>query len=93
MFEPPPRVVVRTDLVPAPPAPPAENLPAPTAEQVRMADSVFVPTAENQAAAAILGMWTGTMALHGLLVDHLQRPREEEEDRPLPDLLPEEPGA
>ncbi len=86
-----PRKVVAVE----PPAALAENAPAPTEEQVQAADQVFVPTAENRAAAAILGMWTGTMALHGLLVDHLARPQEDEEEEreSQVELRPEEPLA
>jgi hypothetical protein len=93
MFPEPPTVVAQTNQAPPPAPAPAENVPAPTAEQVQIADRVFAPTAENQAASAVLGMWTGTMALHGLMVDHLTRPKEDEEERPPVDLLPEEPVA
>ncbi len=91
-------VVVRKDLIVEHAAAKAEKVPAPTEEQVQAADVVFVPTvptAENRSAAAILGMWTGTMALHGMLVDHLARPAidEEEEDPPQLEPRPEEPLA
>jgi hypothetical protein len=93
-------VVVRKDMTVEHAAAKAEKVPAPTEEQVQTADVVFVPsvpTAENRVAAAILGMWTGTLALHGMLVDHLARPpmeeEEEEEHPPQLEPRPEEPLA
>ena len=91
-------VVPRTDLVieniaaqvPAA-CPPLENLAAPTAEQVRTADGVFVDPAENRAVIGLLGLWTGTMLLHDIMAEHLARPREEEEKPPRFKPLQEEP--
>jgi hypothetical protein len=92
--------VPRTDLVIENPAvqapaacPPAEAVAAPTAEQVRTADGVFVDPAENRAAATLLGVWTGTMLLHDLVADHLARPKADEERPPKLKPRPEEPTA
>jgi hypothetical protein len=52
--------------------------PAPV-EQVRAIETVFAQDQESQSAAGLLGLWAGSVLLHDLLTDHLNRPEEEEE--------------
>jgi hypothetical protein len=79
-------VITHTTEQPAP----AADLPAPTAEQVRAADTVFVSPEENRAAAAMLGTWTSVLLLHDMVADHLDRRAIEEERKPtLPGPDPE----
>jgi hypothetical protein len=55
----------------------AEFPPAPV-EQVRAIETVFAQDQESQTVAGLLGLWTGSVLLHDLMVEHLSRPAEEE---------------
>jgi hypothetical protein len=60
---------------------PGQDLPAPSEEQVRVADAAFAhkPT-ESETVAGIMGMWTGGMLLKDLLQDALKPPTDEDEE-------------
>jgi hypothetical protein len=71
---------------------PAAEQPAPTEEQIRNADGIFVDPAENRAVVGLFGAWGGVLLLHDLVAEHLARPAEEEEERPRLDPEPEPPA-
>jgi hypothetical protein len=59
---------------------PGEEHPvAPTQEQVRAADEVFARDKESEQVLGILGMWTGALMLHDIMVDTFDVSEEEEE--------------
>src|SRR5262245_43097123 len=81
-----PRHIVKKEMVLPPgsaPARPAEILP-PTQEQALATDEYFAQAAdpETQAVASLMGLWTGTLLLRDLAVEHLRGPVKEEEDEP-----------
>lgn len=88
ILEAPRHLVLREMVLPpgAAPARPAEILP-PTEEQALATDEYFAqaadaPDAEAQAVAGLMGLWTGTLLLHDLAVEHLRGPKDEEEKKP-----------
>ncbi len=58
------------------PAPAGETLPAPTPEQEKAADQVFVQTEERNAAADLLGVVAAAQLLHDLAAETFQRHEE-----------------
>ena len=50
-----------------------------TPEQVRTADEVFARDRESKQVLGLLGLWTGTLILHDIVVDTLDTTDEEEE--------------
>ena len=79
------------DLVPGaltelPPGPGAEQ-PAPTAEQVRVADRAFAPDHQTNLAAGLLGMQFGVLMLRDLAAETFDETGEGEEAprRPVPE--------
>jgi len=83
--DPPPVVRVETSparVVELPPGTGA-SLPAPGPEQVRTADGTFAHSGDADFVLGLLGLWTGTLLLHDLAVEHFQSAEDEEE--PLPD--------
>jgi hypothetical protein len=57
--------------------------PAPTTEQLRAAEAVFAHDTESEAVAGLLGMWAGTLILHGIAVDAFAD-AEEKDEKPDP---------
>jgi hypothetical protein len=73
------------------PSPAGETLPAPTPEQEKAADQLFVQTEQRNAAADLLGMVAAAQLLHDLAAETFQR-REEEQShlaRQQPKLPPD----
>jgi hypothetical protein len=61
---------------------PGTTVEVPRPEEVRAAEVVFAQEQEEkQLVAGMLGMWTGTLLMHDLMVDHFTRPADEERDR------------
>jgi hypothetical protein len=52
---------------------------APTAEEARAVEAIFAQQEESRQVAGLLGLWTGTLVLHDLAVEHLGPPANEEE--------------
>ena len=78
-----PRVVVPSETVVAPveEAPlPCTSVEVPRPEQVRAVEAVFThqDDKETHLVGGLLGMWTATMLLHDLTVEHLSPPTNEE---------------
>lgn len=80
---PPPNVRVDPAQVQPLEIPPAvgAELPPPSAEQVRAADHTFRHSQESDLVMGVLGMWTGTLLLHDLAIEHFDRPEEETHPR------------
>jgi hypothetical protein len=55
-------------------------MPAPTNEQMRAADEVFLHSQESDKVLGLIGMWTGVLMLHDLAVEAFETPEDEEED-------------
>jgi hypothetical protein len=76
--------------------PPAAAVPPLSPEQSAVNEAVFTQQAqehERQQVAGIIGMWTGTLLLHDLAVEHFEG-REDEEEKPAkPRLHPDEDDA
>lgn len=54
---------------------PGTTLQTPQPEQVRIVEAVFTPDdKEANLVAGLMGMWTGTLLLHDLMVEHLTPP-------------------
>lgn len=67
----------------AAPAKPVEVQP-PSEEQALATDEYFAQAgdSEAQAVATMIGLWTSTLLLHDLVVEHLRGPRKDEEEEP-----------
>jgi hypothetical protein len=79
-----PKVVVPTETVVAPveQAPlPGVTVEAPPPEQGRAAEAYFSKEQENHLVAGIMGMWTGTLLLHDLAVEHFEGRDDIDEER------------
>jgi hypothetical protein len=68
--------------------PPIEHAPlpgvtveAPPPEQVRAAEAYFTRREENHLVAGLMGMWTGTLLLHDLALEHFEDRDEIDEER------------
>jgi len=51
---------------------PGVTVEAPPPEQVRAAEAYFTRQEENHLVAGVMGMWTGTLLLHDLAVEHFE---------------------
>lgn len=58
------------------------TVPAPTPEEVRAADKVFVPAQESNTAANLFGIWTSLVLLRDLAIENFTAPPEEPKLRP-----------
>jgi len=94
ILEAPRHLVLREMVLPpaAAPARPAEILP-PSEEQALATDEYFAqvadePGAEAQVAAGLMGLWSSTLLLHDLAVEHLRGPKDEDEDEEKPKRVP-----
>jgi hypothetical protein len=79
-----PKVVIPAETVVAPvePAPlPGVTVQAPPPEQGRAAEAYFTHEQENHLVAGLMGMWTGTLLLHDLAVEHFEGRDEIDEER------------
>jgi hypothetical protein len=79
-----PKVIVPTETVVAPVehAPlPGVTVEAPPPEQGRAAEAYFSREQENHLVAGLMGMWTGTLLLHDLAVEHFEGRDEIDEER------------
>jgi hypothetical protein len=70
-----PPVVIPADVI----MPPVEHAPlpgvtveSPPPEQARAAEAYFTHQEENRVVAGLMGMWTGTLLLHDLAVEHFE---------------------
>ncbi|SRR6266542_3003575 len=65
----------------------------PSSEQVRATEAVFAQERESNAALGLLGIWTSTVLLHDLALEHFWTSREDEDEearrRKAKELLPE----
>jgi hypothetical protein len=71
-----PQAVILSETVTAPveQAPlPGVTVEAPPPEQVRAAEAFFSRQEENRLVAGLMGMWTGTLLLHDLAVEHFEQ--------------------
>lgn len=79
-----PKVVIPAETV----TPPVEQAPlpgttveSPRPEQVRAAEAYFTRQEESRLVFGLMGMWTGTLLLHDLAVEHFDRRDEIDEGR------------
>jgi hypothetical protein len=79
-----PKVVIPAEVV----MPPVEQAPlpgvtvgAPAPDQVRATEAYFSRQEENHLVAGLMGMWTGTLLLHDLAVEHFEDRDDIEEER------------
>ena len=79
-----PKVVIPAEVV----MPPVEEAPlpgvtveAPPPEQARAAEAYFTREQENHLVAGLMGMWTGTLLLHDLAVEHFEGRDDLDEER------------
>jgi hypothetical protein len=64
--------------------------PAPTAEQLQAVEQVMVEQQDGCHAMNLLGIWTSTVLLHDLAIEHFQRDKEADADvAAAPDPVPE----
>jgi hypothetical protein len=70
-----PKIAIPSETV----TPPVEHAPlpgvtveAPPPEQVKAAEAYFTRQEENHLVAGLMGMWTGTLLLHDLAVEHFE---------------------
>jgi len=73
----------------AAPVKPDQLIPPPSEEQRQAVDALFAQEKaddkETELVAGMIGMWTGTLLLHDLAVEHLRTsPEEEDEAKKLP---------
>ena len=80
-----PRIVMPPQVV----MPPVEQEPlpgvtveAPPPEQARAAEAYFTREQENHLVAGLMGMWTGTLLLHDLALEHFEGRDDLDEARP-----------
>ena len=60
--------------------PAAHTVQTPSADQVRATEAVFTQQQdESHAVMGLLGLWTGTLLLHDLAVEHFDTPDDEDE--------------
>jgi hypothetical protein len=70
-----PKVVIPAEVVmpPVQEAPlPGVTVEAPPHEQVRAAEAYFTREQENHLVVGLMGMWTGTLLLHDLALEHFE---------------------
>ncbi len=79
-----PKVVIPAETVVAP----IEQVPqagvtveAPPPEQAHAAEAYFSREQENHLVAGLMGMWTGTLLLHDMAVEHFEDRDEIDEER------------
>ncbi len=65
----------------------AHAVPPPTPEQIQAIEQTFAAEAESSNVSGLLGLWTSTLVLHDLFVDHLatseeEQQREQQEKKP-----------
>jgi hypothetical protein len=77
-----PRPKVEAPAQPVLPPQPGVGRPAPSADDVRMADHAFSEMRECDLVAGLLGMQFGILMLHDVLVDTLTVADEEDEVKP-----------
>jgi hypothetical protein len=58
---------------------PPETTTLPRPDQVRAAEAVFSQEDESSAVMGVIGLWTGTLLLHDLALEHFDRPADEKE--------------
>jgi len=67
---------------------PIQSMTTPSPEQVRASEAAFTKNDESHLVAGLMGMWTGTLLLHDLAVEHFDedeedaRPRKEDRSHP-----------
>jgi hypothetical protein len=79
-----PQVVIPVETIQAPveQAPlPGVTVEAPPPEQMRAAEAFFSRQQENHLVAGLMGMWTGTLLLHDLALEHFEDRDEIDEAR------------
>jgi hypothetical protein len=64
-------------------------LAAPTQEQIEAANGVFSQNHEADLMAGLAGMWTGSLLLHGLVMDTVRQEEEEPDEEEEPKEKPE----
>jgi hypothetical protein len=79
-----PKVVIPAETI----TPPLEHAPlpgvtveAPPPDQVRASEAYFTHQDENRVVAGLMGMWTGTLLLHDLAVEHFEDRDDSDEER------------
>jgi hypothetical protein len=82
-----PKVVVPVETVVEPvvqaPAP-GVTVEAPPPDQGRAAEAYFSHQQENHLVCGLMGMWTGTLLLHDLAIEHFEDRDEIDEERARP---------
>jgi hypothetical protein len=74
-----PRSIIEVE-VPLEVLPAAHTVQMPSAEEVRATEAVFTQQQdESHAVLGLLGLWTGTLLLHDLAVEHFDTPEEDDE--------------
>ena len=79
-----PKVVIPAETVVAPveQAPlPGVTVEAPPPEQAHAAEAYFSREQENHLVAGLMGMWTSTLLLHDLAIEHFEDRDEIDEER------------
>ena len=79
-----PKVEIPAETVTAPveQAPlPGVTVEAPPPDQVRAAEAFFTRQQESHLVAGLMGMWTGTLLLHDLAIEHFEERDDIEEER------------
>jgi hypothetical protein len=79
-----PKVVIPAEVVmpPVQEAPlPGVTVEAPHPEQARATEAYFTREQENHLVAGLMGMWTGTLLLHDLTVEHFEGRDDLDEER------------
>ena len=71
--------VITPPLEQAPPS--GVTVEAPPQEQGRAAEAYFTHQEENRVVAGLMGMWTGTLLLHDLAVEHFEERDDIDEER------------
>ncbi len=79
-----PKVAIPAETIVAPmeQAPlPGVTVEAPPPEQVRATEAFFTHEQENHLVAGLMGMWTGTLLLHDMAVEHFEDRDDRDEER------------
>jgi hypothetical protein len=85
--------VIEIQMPPVEPPAPADAVTHLTPEQIQVREAVLFQQAQDQEShqvAALLGIWTGTLLLRDLAIEHFSELEEDEEEKP---DLPSEPKA